>query len=683
METAIGIDIGGTFIDIVLVTDGGPQLFKVPSTPQAPAEGVITGLAKLIQHGDVAPGQVQRIAHGSTIATNALLEGKRAKTALVTTRGFRDVLEIGRQNRPRLYDLFFERPAPLVPRDLRFEITERMDAQGEVLRPLNREEMERLIPRLRGQSVEAVAVVFLFSFLNSTHEREVGEIIASGLGVPVSISCDILPEFREYERTSTTVVSAALQPMIGGYLVALEEGSRKLGIDAPWQIMQSSGAITRGRYAQANPAKMLLSGPAAGVEGAHAIGQRAGFDRLITLDMGGTSCDVALIQNGEVGRTTAGVIGGHPVSHRMVEVHTIGAGGGSIAWLDSGGALRVGPRSAGASPGPACYGRGGTEPTVTDAHLVLGHLLPDYPLGGLDRLDFKIACDAIERLAKPLRLTIEKAALGILEVADAAMERAIRVISIERGYDPRDFVLVAFGGAGPLHAISIARRLSVPKVLVPTTAGVLSAFGLLATRLGHDFGQGLVRPLRELEPAKLERILSDLHLRGKEELFADGVKQEEMSFQASADLRYLGQAHEITVPLPGGCPGSQESLSIDSAFLAQLETAFHEEHRRRYGHATQDEPIELVAVRVRAEGPAEAVTFSPQKSREAFESIAKPAWFNPDGPIETKVMHRDGLTEESELVGPTIVLGEDATVLLPPQTTGRVDHYGNLILEVS
>ncbi len=683
METAIGIDIGGTFIDIVVITDSGLQLFKVPSTPQAPAEGVLSELADLIEQGDVVPGQVRRIAHGSTIATNALLEGKWAKTALVTTRGFRDVLEIGRQNRPRLYDLFFERPAPLVPRHLRFEVTERMDAQGEVLRPLNREEMEQLIPRLHENGVEAVAVVFLFSYLNSVHEREVGEIIASGLGVPVSVSCDILPEFREYERSSTTVVSAALQSVIGGYLVALEEGSRKLGIDAPWQIMQSSGAITRARYAQANPAKMLLSGPAAGVEGARAIGQRSGFDYLITLDMGGTSCDVALIQNGEIGRTTAGVIGGHPVAHRMVEVHTIGAGGGSIAWLDSGAALRVGPQSAGASPGPACYGRGGREPTVTDAHLILGHLLPNYPLGGLDQLDLEPARDAIERLATPLRLTIEEAALGILEVADAAMERAIRVVSVERGYDPRDFVLVAFGGAGPLHAVSIARRLSIPKVLVPTTAGVLSAFGLLATRLGHDFGQGLVRPLRELEPAKLERILSDLRQRGEAELTADGVGQEAMSFQASADLRYHGQAHEITVDLLGGCQGSLESLSIDSAFLAQLEAAFRGEHRRRYGHAAEDEPIELVAVRVCAEGPAEAVAFSPQKDREAFDSIAKPAWFGPDEPIETKAFHRDGLTEESELVGPAIVLSEDATVLLPPQTTGRVDRYRNLILEIS
>ncbi|HUT86757.1 MAG TPA: hydantoinase/oxoprolinase family protein [Candidatus Heimdallarchaeota archaeon] len=681
MHTVIGIDIGGTFIDIVVIDNGRLRLFKVPSTPQAPADGVIAGLAKLIEQGEVVPAQVRRIAHGSTIATNALLERKWAKTALVTTRGFRDVLEIGRQNRPCLYDLFFERIAPIVPRNLRIELAERVDARGEILRSLNQEEVECLIPWLRENGVEAVAVVFLFSYLNSTHERAVGEHLEANLELPVSLSCEVLPEFREYERTSTTVVSAALQPVIGGYLTALEHGANQLGLGANWQIMQSSGTITRAKYAQADPARILLSGPAAGVEGARAIGQLAGFDQLITLDMGGTSCDVALIQNGEIGRTTTGKIGGHPIGHRMLEVHTIGAGGGSIAWLDSGGVLRVGPQSAGASPGPACYGRGGTEPTVTDAHLVLGHLLSDRPLGGLGSLDEAAAKKAIATVATPLDLTVEAAALGILKVADAAMERAIRVISIERGYDPRDFVLLAFGGAGPLHAVSIARQLAIPMVVVPTVAGVLSAFGLLAAKFGHDFGRGLVRLLREVEPEMLEEILTDLCRRGKEELRADGVSKETMSFQASADLRYLGQAHEITVPLPGGDLGTLEPRTIDPAFIDQLETAFRNEHQRRYGHAAPDEPIELVAVRVQAVGPGERVTFTPQV-REAVEATVKPAWFSMEGPIETKVVHRDGLAQGDELPGPAIVLSADATVLLPPETIGRADRYGNLIVEV-
>ena len=681
MHTVIGIDIGGTFIDIVVIDNGRLRLFKVSSTPQAPADGVIDGLARLIEQGEVVPAQVRRIAHGSTIATNALLERKWARTALVTTRGFRDVLEIGRQNRPNLYDLFFERIAPIVPRDLRVELAERIDARGETLRPLDQEEVERLIPWLRENGVEAVAVVFLFSYLNPTHERAVGKHIEANLELPVSLSCDVLPEFREYERTSTTVVSAALQPVIGGYLTSLEQGAHRLGLGANWQIMQSSGAITRAKYAQADPARILLSGPAAGVEGARAIGQLTGFDQLITLDMGGTSCDVALIQNGEIGRTTTGKIGGHPIGHRMIEVHTIGAGGGSIAWLDSGGVLRVGPQSAGASPGPACYGRGGTEPTVTDAHLVLGHLLLDRPLGGLHRLDEAAAKKAVATVATPLDLTVEAAALGILKVADAAMERAIRVISIERGYDPRDFVLLAFGGAGPLHAVSIARQLAIPMVVVPAVAGVLSAFGLLAAKFGHDFGRGLVRPLREVEPEILKEILTDLCRRGKEELLADGVNKEAMSFQASADLRYLGQAHEITVPLPGGDLGLLEPLAIDPTVIDQLETAFHNEHQCRYGHAAADEPIELVAIRVQAVGPGERVTFTPQVG-EAVEATVKPAWFSMEGPIETKVAHRDGFAQGDELHGPAIVLSADTTVLLPPETVGRADRYGNLIVEV-
>ena len=681
MHTVIGIDIGGTFIDIVVIDNGRLRLFKVPSTPQAPADGVIAGLAQLIEQGELVPAQVRRIAHGSTIATNALLERKWAKTALVTTRGFRDVLEIGRQNRPCLYDLFFEPIAPIVPRDLRIELAERVDAHGEILRTLNQEEVERLIPWLRENRVEAVAVVFLFSYLNSTHEKAVGKHLEAKLELPVSLSCEVLPEFREYERTSTTVVSAALRPVIGGYLTTLEQGANQLGLGANWQIMQSSGAITRAKYAQADPARILLSGPAAGVEGARTIGQLAGFDQLITLDMGGTSCDVALIQNGEIGRTTTGKIGGRPIGHRMLEVHTIGAGGGSIAWLDSGGVLRVGPQSAGASPGPACYGRGGTKPTVTDAHLVLGHLLSDHPLGGLSRLDEAAARQAIATVATPLDLTVEAAALGILEVADAAMERAIRVISIERGYDPRDFVLLAFGGAGPLHAVSIARQLAIPRVIVPAVAGVLSAFGLLAAKFGHDFGQGLVRPLREAEPEMLKEILTDLCRCGEEELLADGVKQQAMSFQASADLRYLGQAHEITVALPAGALGSLEPRTIEPAVIDRLETAFHSEHQRRYGHATADEPIELVAIRVQAVGPGERVTFTPQL-RETVEATVKPAWFGIEGPIETKVVHRDGLTQGDELRGPAVLLSSDATILLPPETIGRTDRYGNMIVEV-
>lgn len=669
----MGVDIGGTFTDIVVLGEGGPRLYKFPSTPDDPARGVLAALEELIARGEIRPGSVTRIAHGSTVATNALLEGKLGKTALVTTAGFRDVLEIGRQNRPALYDLFFERVQPIVPRELRFEVPERVDAQGNVIRPLDRAAVAQLLPELRRLGVEAVAVCFLFSFLFPDHEREVGEVLA-GLGVPLTLSCDLLPEFREYERTSTTVVNAALRPVVGSYLAAVEEGSAGLGLPPSWQVMQSSGAIAHAATAQREPARILLSGPAAGVEGARQIGLRSGFSDLITLDMGGTSCDVALVQRGTVGRTVGGAVGGHPVALPMVDIHTIGAGGGSLARLDSGGALAVGPESAGADPGPACYGRGGGEPTVTDAHLVLGHLLPQFPLGGLPALDLEAARTAVRRIADPLGLAVEEAALGILAVADAAMERAIRVISVERGHDPRGFALVAFGGAGPLHAVPLARRLGIPRVLILPTAGVLSALGLLLAEVGHEASQGLVRPLRSLSMAELAELLARLRERAEGELIGHGGSEEGLRFATVAALRYAGQAHELDIPVPEGGMGPQ--------WVAELEKAFHEAHEQRYGHAAPGEEIELVAVRVRASVPAPAANLRPTFPPAPELPTTGGAWFDRSGPVAARLVSRADLGPGAGIVGPAIVLGPDATALLPPGSAGAVDEHGTLIVEV-
>jgi len=683
-QTLIGIDIGGTFTDIVTSDAGRLHLFKTASTPQDPADGVIAALSHLIQRGVIIPEQVERIAHGSTVATNTLLEGKWAKTALITTQGFRDILEIGRQNRPKLYDLFFERPLPMVSRDLRFEVAERVDAQGNVIRPLARADVRRLLPRLRETGVNAVAVVLLFSYLNSTHEQAIGDAIADALDIPVTLSSDIFPEFREFERTSTTVVSAALRPVIGNYLTSLEAGASENGLTTRWQIMQSNGTVTCTDYAQANPARILLSGPAAGVEGARVVGKLTGFNDLITLDMGGTSCDVSLIRDGILSRTTTGQVGSYPVALPMVDIHTIGAGGGSIAWVDRGGALRVGPQSAGASPGPACYDHGGLEPTVTDAHLVLGHLLPSYPVGELDHLDIAAARTAVEKIANPLGITTEEAALGMLEIADAAMERAIRVISIERGYDPREFSLLAFGGAGPLHAVSIARRLAIPRVIVPAIAGVLSAFGLVAAEVGHDLSQGVVRRLRECKPAMIEGIVSQLCERGQTELTAEGVEKGAIHFHVSADLRYLGQAHELNVPLLDISAKDAKPSAIDTVFINRIVSAFHAEHSRRYGHTANEDAIELVALRVHAVGPPTtvALTGTFRGEQEECETTRINSWFTKEGPMEAHAVHRSGLLPESDLVGPAIVFGEDATTLIPPGTSGRIDNYGNLILEI-
>ena len=683
-QMLIGVDIGGTFTDIVVSDAGRLCLFKTASTSQDPADGVIAALSHLIQQGVIIPEQVERIAHGSTVATNALLEGKWARTALVTTRGFRDVLEIGRQNRPKLYDLFFERPAPIVARDRRFEVTERLDYRGKVIKPLVTDDVKRLIPFLREQSVETVAVVFLFSFLDPTHERAVQDVISSALGVSVTISSDILPEFREFERTSTTVISAALRPVIGSYLTSLETGAKKIGLNTRWQIMQSNGAITSADYAQANPARILLSGPAAGVEGARVIGELTDLSDLITLDMGGTSCDVSLIRDGKLSRTTTGRIGNYPVALPMVDIHTIGAGGGSIAWIDHGGALRVGPRSAGADPGPACYDRGGLEPTVTDAHLVLGHLLPSHPLGGLDRLDLDAARRAVGRVASRLNISVEATALGILEIADAAMERAIRVISVERGYDPRKFSLLAFGGAGPLHAVSVAQRLGISRVIVPATAGVLSAFGLVVAEIGHDFSQGIVRSLPDCKPEMIASTLTKLRDRAREDLKAEGVKEDAIRFHISADLRYLGQAHELNVPLLH--TKVAEDWAIDQEFMRDIASLFHAEHVRRYGHALDDQPVELVTLRLQAVGPGLMEVPRVRTAHKGIQgqsaSMVK-AWFTKDGPVETRALHRSDIALGVGITGPAIVFGEDATILLPPRTDARIDEYANMILEIA
>jgi len=678
MATAIGIDIGGTFIDIVIADRGDLRAVKVPSTPSSPADGVIAALEKEIE-GGLDPERVTRLAHGTTIATNAILERSWARTALITTRGFRDIIEIGRQDRPSLYDLFQIRPQPVVPRDLRFEVTERIDSEGRVHMPLERSDVERLIPILMEEGMEAVAVSFLFSYLNPEHEREVGRILSAKLGIPIVLSSDVLPEFREYERTSTTVISAALRPVVKGYIAGLEEGTKRLGFKRSWQIMQSGGTVTSAGIAETIPARIALSGPAAGVRGAEAVGRLIGERDLITVDMGGTSCDVSLIRDGRIATTRSGTVGGYPLAVPMVEVHTIGAGGGSIARIDPGGSLRVGPESAGADPGPVCYGRGGRYPTVTDAHLVLGHILPDLPLGGLSLLDREAARDALGGLARELGLSVEEAAFGIIEVADAAMERAIRVISVERGYDPRGFTLLPFGGAGPLHAVSIARRLGIRRVVIPPLAGILSAFGLLATEVGHDYSQSLVRVLGSLPPERTRKILSGLCAEGRRELTSEGIGKEEIRFSLSADLRYAGQAHELNIPFPL----VTDPAKIDRDALVSLASSFHAAHHHAFGHSSPQEKVELVTLRVRAIGPPASIDLRREPSGSSTPIAQIPVWFDRSGSVPTEVRRRRGLSPGEAFVGPLLLVGEDSTLIVPPRVEGRSDRYGNVILEVN
>lgn len=675
----VGIDIGGTFTDIVLLDTGrrAMEFLKVPSTPDRLEEGVVKGLKLLQEHLGLQCSRVERIVHGSTVATNALLEGRWACTALITTEGFRDVIEIGRQNRSHIYDLLVERPQPIAPRELRFEIPERLNYEGKVIRPLDEGAVEKIAAALIERGVESIAVSLLFSYANPEHERKIKGIVRRNLGIPITLSSEILPEFREYERTSTTVVNAALRPIIGNYLQRLEKGASRLGLARPWQIMQSNAGITSSHGAEAQPVKIVLSGPAAGVEGGRIIGQLAELDNLITMDMGGTSCDVSLVRNGQVAVTTEGEVAGYPMKVPMVDIHTIGAGGGSIAWIDKGGALRVGPQSAGADPGPVCYKAGGQEPTVTDAHLVLGRLNPQSPLGGLQGLDLEGAREAIQaKIAKPLGMGLDEAAQGILAVAEANMERAIRLITVERGHDPRNFVLLAFGGAGPLHGAGLAAKLGISRVLVPQMAGVLSALGLLQTDLAHDYVQSIVRETEELDLEELNRVYHFLKKKATEDLRQEGVAEEMIRYRPSLDMRYLGQSYEL------GIDFADQELTAER--LAALVAGFHKLHQQVYGHSAIEEKVELVNLRLKALGLTEKVEL-PANRKGSLEEARRPArlaYFPQSKWVKAEVFARERLPGGVWLAGPAIIESRESTAVIPPEMRGSIDGFGNLIIGV-
>ena len=674
----IGVDIGGTFTDIVFLNneDKTIEFLKVFSTPGRLEDGVVNGLRSLAERTGLQFEQVWRIVHGTTVATNALLEGKWARTALITTAGFRDIIEIGRQNRPNIYDLLVERPRPIVSRDLTFEAPERLDYQGRVIQPLDEDAVERIAEQMSGRGVESVAVSLLFSYTNPDHERSVQSILSSKLDVPITLSSEVLPEFREYERTMTVVVNAALRPVIGSYMERLEGEGRKLGLNREWHIMQSNAGIISSRSAQNQPVRIILSGPAAGVEGARFIGKQAGLPNVITLDMGGTSCDVSLVNDGNITATTEGCIAGYPIKVPMVDVHTIGAGGGSIAWIDKGSALRVGPRSAGADPGPVCYGKGGYEPTVTDAQLALGRLNQDSPVGEMEGLDLEAARKAIrEMVSEPLGMSLEEAAQGILAVAEANMERAIRVISVERGHDPRQFALLAFGGAGPLHGASLAARLGIGQVLVPETAGVLSALGLLQTDLAHEYVQSVVQEVGKLRIVEVIRMYDLLKEQGRREVLQDGVPEERIRYQPSLDMRYVGQSHELNLRFP--------CSEVTPGGFSRLVQKFHEEHQQVYGHASPGEPVELVNLRLRVVGLMERIEFRRvgKKHTGGVQPSSRQVHFPKEGWVETRVLERDSLAVGVLLEGPAIIEGSESTVAIPPGWQAFVDEFGNLIMK--
>ncbi|QSG08042.1 hydantoinase/oxoprolinase family protein [Halapricum desulfuricans] len=669
--TRIGVDIGGTFTDVVIVDDEGRlRGVKTPSTPAQPDDGVIDGLSQARDDGiDVADAEF--LGHGTTVATNAVLEDDLPPTALVTTDGFRDVLEIGRQDRPDLYDLDFERPPSLVPRDRRLTVSERIDPDGNVVEPLRDSEVGELADRL--PDVDAVAVSTLFAFRNPVHERAIREGLREHDDVAIALSSAVLPEFREYERTSTTALNAALKPRLDAYLGRLSDRTRSIGIDEQWAVMQSHGGLMSVRTAREKPVNTVLSGPAAGVQGAQYLADEAGYEDVITMDMGGTSTDVSLVDGGEPSLSTDWEIAGYPLGVPTIDIHTIGAGGGSIAWIDAGGALRVGPRSAGADPGPAAYGRGGTRPTVTDAHVVLGRIHPEYPLGGDLSVDVDAAREAIERgVADELGQSVRDAARGVLEVTRANMERALRVVSVEQGYDPRSFALVAFGGAGPLHAPRLAEELSIPTVLVPRLAGVLSGLGLLASDLEHAYVTSVVEPLADVTAGELRDRFAELVAEGTETLAADGIDEASMRFERSLDLRYAGQSYSLNVSIEGEPSGETLAAAADR---------FHAEHETQYGHANPDERVELVNVRLRAIGEIPSIDVRTGVKGAVRDAVLgeRSVQFG-DEEHEVTVYEHDRLPPGGEFDGPAVVQAAESTTVVHPGQSVSVDDRGTLVI---
>ncbi|HET7046273.1 MAG TPA: hydantoinase/oxoprolinase family protein [Gaiellaceae bacterium] len=677
----VAIDIGGTFTDATLIDErtGAVTIAKVLTTPGDPSEGFMTAFADAL--GRHAAGDVGLVVHATTVATNAIIEGTVARSGFVTTSGFRDLLEIARQVRPSLYDTRFEKPRPLVPRDRAVEVVERLGPAGEVLTPLDDASVRDAAAVLAREGVESVAVCLLHAYVNPEHEQRVGAILAEDLpGVPISLSSDVAPEFREYLRASTTVVNAVIRPVVERYLEGIERRLAAAGVEAKLLVMQSSGGVFGSEAAARKPVFMVESGPAAGVIAAAHLGGTLGVGDILSFDMGGTTAKVGLIRDGQPSVTKdyavgaqagAGVgsmsLSGYPVRTPVVDLVEIGAGGGSIAWIDSGGLLRVGPRSAGADPGPVCYGRGGADPTVTDANVVLGRLNPAYFLGGGMRLDVEAARRAIEeRCAGPLGLSTDEAAYGIVEIANAAMVNALHLISVQRGYDPRDFVLVGFGGAGPVHANAIMRDAEMPTLLVPRSPGIFSATGLLTTDLKRDAARTLLRRLEEVDHAELDAHFDELEADGAAELEREGIPRERVEFLRRLDLRYVGQSYELTIPAGGDLLGR-----------------FHAEHDRTYGFAAPEEPVELVSVRLTSVGrigrpPARPLprggAAAPKEHRPVFFAEA-------DGFVECPIYDRYALPAGAVLAGPAVVEELDSTTVVHPGFGVRVDDLGNLVIE--
>lgn len=654
----IGADTGGTFTDLIFQDESGSfHVEKLLSTPDNPAEALLEGLSRLRAHG------ARRIVHGSTVATNAILERKGVRTALIANSGFTDVIEIGRQNRSRLYDLHYRKPPHIAPPELRFGISGRIDKNGDELEPVDEDEISAVVRAAKDAGAESAAVCLLFSFANPAHERAVGRTLENA-GLPYSLSHEILAEFREFERTSTTLINAYVSPKMRRYISFIAD---RLNADDSLRIMQSNGGGISARTAMRESVRTILSGPAGGVVGAREISRMAGFDKVISFDMGGTSTDVSLI-DGEPALTLEASISGYPIKTPMLDIHTVGAGGGSIAYKDAGGGLAVGPESAGADPGPVCYGKG-ERVTVTDANLFLGRLIPERFLGGRMNLDTARLDKAVRKLAEDVQLAPAELADGVIAVANANMERAIRVISVERGFDPREFALFSFGGAGGLHAAHLARLMNMDRVLVPANPGILSALGMLMADIIKDYSHTVMLAADEAGAGELDRLFSPLEKRAVEELAAEGVSADRAVLERYLDMRYQGQAYEIITPL-----------------AADPVEAFHAAHEKTYGYRNENKPVRIVNIRLRARGapkkpvPPEFPLTGETPEQASLLGARKVVFEGRE--IETSVYDRERLRPGNILRGPAIVVEYTSTILVPPFASAGVDRRANLLLEI-
>jgi N-methylhydantoinase A len=662
----VGVDTGGTFTDFVFEATEGLRLFKIASTPSDPSLAIIEGLRRISAETGAPLNEIE-VVHGTTVGTNALLERRGARTALITTRGFEDVLAIGRQARPFLYDLDAERPQPLVPEALRFGVRERVTARGLVLEALTERELALLVRKLRRARVQSIAVSLLFSFVHPEHERRISRAL-SALKVPLSVSHKILPEYREYERTSTVTINAYLQPLMGAYLNRLRSHAPAL------RVMQSSGGSISAMVAAREPVRTILSGPAGGVVGALEVARMTGSANLITFDMGGTSTDVALCDRDGMRMTSEAIVAGLPVAIPVMDIHTVGAGGGSIARVDEGGSLRVGPESAGADPGPACYGRG-TQATVTDAHVVLKHFGGSGLLGGEFALDEDRAQRALSGLASELSraarrsVSLREAAQGILSVVNTGMERALRVISVERGFDPREFALLPFGGAGALHAVDLARALRIPTIIVPTSAGALSALGCLSSDVVKDWSRTVMLEATGGNQSTLERAFREMEREARTALGREGFTETRQRHERRLAVRYLGQSFELEI---------KWARNID------IPAAFHRAHLLRYGYAQEANRVEIVSARLRSSGLVEKLKVARKKGAPQSKRFAQPKRyakvFFSSHEERAAIYHRDELERGARLRSPAIVTEYSSTTLVPPGASCVVDDHGNLII---